>query len=128
VVNEYRLNLAKAFNLHQPVTADQYARIVAAMNEKNPRVAADMVDMIAPGKSVVEWLSGYARQFPDQPAAANGAHLFQMLKAHSGEPAAVLQRAGFDAIDTGAGDVRKLTGQGIRSKDAVFDPAPRARR
>jgi hypothetical protein len=92
------------------------------MNEKNPRIATDMVDMIAPGKSV-EWLSGYARQFPDQPAAANGAHLFQMLKAHSGDPAVVLKRAGFDAIDTGAGDVRKLTGQGIRSKDAVFDPA-----
>ncbi len=35
--------------------------------------------------------------------------------------------AGFDAIDTGR-DVRKLTGSGIRHRDAAFDPERAAER
>lgn len=119
---EYRLNLRNAFNFNKPVNAEHYARLIGAMRESDPQLAHDMVDMIAPGRSV-DWFMGYAKAFPHEIAADNGGLIHQMIGRGTRESVdTVFRRAGFDAIDTGR-DVQKLGGYGIRDPNAKFDPA-----
>ena len=61
-----------------------------------------------------------ANDIPNVPVAVGG-QILQALEMSTRNPVRVLRQAGYDAIDSGR-DVRKLTGHGIRSKDAVFDP------
>jgi hypothetical protein len=104
---EFRLNLEKTFKDYEDLTASQFSRLVNATDEN---LAKGLVDMIAPGKSV-EWFTEFARRNPE-------------FKVTQGASAQIrhITPAGFDALDSGR-DVRKLTGEGIRLKDAAFDPA-----
>jgi hypothetical protein len=45
-----------------------------------------------------------------------------VIEQNARKPETLFIRAGYDALDSGR-DVLKLTGKGIRSKDAKFDPA-----
>lgn len=114
---EFRLNLQNAFRDYEPVTATAYYRIVKALE---PELQGPFVDMVAPGKSP-EWMAGFATHKPDFVVAENGALLRQALEQQSGNALGVFKMAGYDAIDSGR-DVRKLTGVGIRHKDAAFNP------
>jgi hypothetical protein len=48
----------------------------------------------------------------------------QAIERGTGDFVELFDRAGYDAIDSGR-DVRKLRGEGIRLKQAAFDPAKR---
>jgi hypothetical protein len=117
---EFRLNLTKALKDYEPVTAEQYSRVVASAAEREPQLAANMVDLIFPGKSV-EWFRGYAKANPNFVLADTGAHIRQILK-YSSDPVGILKGAGFNALDTGR-DVQTLSGLGQRLSTARFDPA-----
>lgn len=117
---EYRLNLTKSFNLGQPVTAESYARLVGQLHKTDPKLASEMVDLIAPGRNI-DWLMEYATRNPNVIAIENGALVHAMIERGSRDAVGTFIHAGFDAIDSGR-DVRKLTGEGIRHKDAAFDP------
>jgi hypothetical protein len=118
---EYRLNLTRSFSLGQPVTAETYARLIDQLRRTDPKLASDMVGMIAPGRGA-DWFMDYARRNPNVTAAENGALVHAMIERGSRDPVGTFVRAGFDAIDSGR-DVRKLAGEGIRHKDAAFDPS-----
>jgi hypothetical protein len=118
---EYRLNLGNTFDLSQPVSAEIYGRLIGELRKTDPKLASDMVDLIAPGRGI-DWYTEFAARNPNVTVAANGAHVHQLIERGSRDPVGTFVRAGFDAIDAGR-DVRKLTGEGIRSKDAAFDPA-----
>jgi hypothetical protein len=117
---EFRLNLTKALKDYEPVTAEQYGRVVASAAEREPELAANMVDIIFPGKSV-EWFRGYAKANPNLMLADTGAHIRQILK-YSSDPVGILEGAGFNALDSGR-DVQTLSGLGQRLSTAKFDPA-----
>jgi hypothetical protein len=119
---EFRLKLDKAFKDYSDVSAEQYGRLVASALDSDPQLAAGMVDMIAPGKDV-NWFLGFAKALPDATVArrGGGALVRQMIEQGASNPDRVFVRAGFDALDSGR-DVRKLTGEGIRLKEATFDP------
>ena len=120
---EFRLNLGRAYKDYEPLTVSAYARLVGAVAPKSPELAAEMIESIAPGRSGA-WLAEYAKRNPDRIVTdpTNTTFLREAIKTHTRDLAGVLRRAGYDAIDTG-GDVLKLTGEGIRHKDAMFDPA-----
>ncbi len=122
-LREFRLDLSKTFADQAPVDAATYARLVVAAE---PKLAAELVDMIAPGKNPA-WFKEFARRNPDMMVSDNGALVRQAIEVSSRNPIALFKRAGFDALDSGR-DVRKLTGDGIRLKEAAFDPARRSSR
>jgi hypothetical protein len=64
----------------------------------------------------------FAKRNPQTRVEESGALVHSMIERGSRDPVGTFVRAGYDAIDSGR-DVRKLGGTGIRSKDAVFDPA-----
>lgn len=119
---EFQLNLENAFRDNEPVPASHYARLANAAAQRDPKLAAELVDDIAPGKSL-GWFTEFARRNPDHPTQ-NGALVRQQIDKNSSDPIGVFRDAGFDALDSGR-DVRKLTAEGIRHKDAVFDPGKR---
>ena len=122
---EFRLDLRNALKDYQPVTAEQYGRVVASAIKRNPMLAEKLVDHIAPGGSV-EWFLDFAKAEPNFIVADSGAHVRKIVGTSS-DPRELLKGAGFDALDSGR-DVRKLTGQGIRLESAAFDPARRRSR
>jgi hypothetical protein len=119
---EFRLDLTKALKDYEPVTAEQIGRLVASAARHDPKWAAELVDLVAPGRSV-DWMLGYARARPNDLVADSGAHIRQMID-YSANPVRILRGAGFNALDNGV-DVRNLDGYGIRLANAVFDPARR---
>jgi hypothetical protein len=64
----------------------------------------------------------FARRNPQMTVADSGKLLRQAIQMNARNSNDLFRRAGFDALDFGR-DVLKLTGAGIRSKNAVFDPA-----
>lgn len=114
---EFRLDTRRAFRDEDSLNAAQYARLVAAAD---PRLAAGLVDMIAPGRDV-PWFLGFAQALPNTTVSHASAIVRQAIEQGASNPAEVFRRAGFDALDSGR-DVLKLTGRGIRLKDAAFDP------
>jgi hypothetical protein len=120
---EFRLNLKNAFDLNQPITAGSYGKIVAAAAERDPKLAADLAESIAPGKGV-DWVVGFGKARPDFVVVEKGGApvVYQSLDRGSSDVVGLLRAAGYDAIDSGR-DVRKLAGDGIRLKDARFDPS-----
>ena len=119
---EFRLDLTKALKDYEPVTAEQIGRLVASAARHDPKWAAELVDMVAPGRSI-DWMLGFAKARPNDLVADSGAHIRQMID-YSANPVRILRDAGFNALDNGV-DVRKLDGYGIRLANAVFDPARR---
>jgi hypothetical protein len=120
---EFRLNLQNTFSDAGRLTASDFGRILQSAAERDPKLALDLAETVAPGKSV-DWLLGFAKAKPDFVVVeAGGAPLVrQAIERGSSDAVGLLKGAGYDAIDTGR-DVLKLSGQGIRSKDARFDPA-----
>lgn len=120
---EFRLDLRNAYKDYEPLTARDFARLVAAAAKTEPKFAANLVDLIIPGGDVGKFLD-FARKSPNfNVTKPNGTALLRVaIENSSKNPSDLFRRAGFDAIDAGR-DVRKLTGHGIRLKDAVFDPA-----
>lgn len=99
---EFRLNLQDSYRFHGTLTEGQRDRIVAAVADHNPRLAADIRDIIDDGTPL--------------------SLIYQALEHNTPNAGAVLRRAGFNSVDTGR-DVLMLSGHGIRSADAVFDPS-----
>jgi hypothetical protein len=116
---EFSLNLQNSFSDAQPVNATTYARLVTGALQHKPEFAKEFVDMVAPGKTP-EWFMEFARRNPDF-QIADGGSLVRAAIENSGAGDSIFKAAGFDALDVGR-DVRKLTGTGIRSTDAAFDP------
>lgn len=120
---EFRLNLTNTFSDGGALTAGKYGRLVEAAMKSDPALAKELAESIAPGKGV-EWLVGFSKANPDFVVVEPGAAAFvrQAIETNSSDPVGLFRSAGFDAIDSGR-DVRKLTGEGIRLKDARFDPS-----
>jgi hypothetical protein len=102
VPREFRLNLQSSFSFNRPLTGEQRDRLVSAVAAENPRLADDLAGAIDDGTPT--------------------AFIWQALERGTGNPRETLRRAGFTAVDTGR-DVMMLSGSGIRSADAAFDPA-----
>jgi hypothetical protein len=117
---EYRLNLQHALHDFAPVTAEVYARLVAAARHRDPKLSRDLADLVGPGKSV-DWLMEFARRNPNMIVLKTGRMLRRAIEVGARNSNEVFRRAGFDALDFGT-DILKLGGAGIRSKDARFDP------
>ena len=115
---EFRLNLRNTLRDDQPVTAGTLARIIEASVKTDPKLAADLSSLF--DKSP-EWMVGFGKVRPDDMVMESGSFLRAAIE-RSAAPELILQDAGFDAIMSGH-EVRKLSGAGIRSKGAVFDPA-----
>ena len=120
---EYKLNLQNTFSDAEPLTAGQYGKLVEAAAASDPKLASDLAETIAPGKGV-EWLIGFAKARPDFVVVEKGGAplVRQAIEKGSRDSSGLFQAAGYDALDSGR-DVQKLTGSGIRSKDAAFDPS-----
>ena len=84
-----------------------------------------MVEQLARGRDA-KWLAALARKSPERRATdpTNTAFIRKAIENRVSNPIKVFRAAGYDAIDSGR-DVLKLTGTGIRHKDAAFDPAKR---
>jgi hypothetical protein len=98
---EFRLDLQSSFDFNRPLTEEQGSRLVAAVAAFDPRLAAGIRGTIDDGAST--------------------ALVWHALERNIGNPKEILRRAGFTSVDTGR-DVMMLSGSGIRSADAVFDP------
>jgi hypothetical protein len=118
---EYRLNLQKSFHDEKPVTAEVYARLVAAARLRDPELARGLAALVGRGKSV-KWLMEFAKRNPEMVVSSSGALLRQAIEMGARNSNDLFRRAGFDALDSGR-DVLKLSGHGICSKDARFDPS-----
>lgn len=103
------------------MTAEVYARLVAAARFRDPELATALSALVGRGKSV-EWLMEFARRNPQMIVSSSGALLRQAIEMGARNSNDLFRRAGFDALDSGR-DVLKLSGHGIRSKDARFDPS-----
>jgi hypothetical protein len=124
---EFRLDLSKAFLDYAPVNARAYGNIVNAVAQDNPKMASQMVDAIAPGKSL-EWFNEFAKRHPETTVSESGGHVRQMLDFGTKNSAEdIFRRAGYNAVDYGR-DVRNLDGHGIRLSTATFDPSQAASR
>lgn len=119
----FHLNLRNAYKDYEPLTAAAYSRLVDAVAAQNPKLAADMVEQLAPGRDA-KWLAAYARQLPGKLVTdpANTAFIRRAIEKQVSDPIKVFRAAGYDALDSGR-DVLKFKGTGIRHKDAAFDPA-----
>jgi hypothetical protein len=117
---EFRLTMGQAFKDYEPLSAQAYARLVSSAE---PKLAAELVEMIAPGRTP-EWFAEFARRNPEFNVTERGATplVRQAIERGSADPIGLFQRAGFDALDSGR-DVHKIAGEGIRLKEAAFDPA-----
>jgi hypothetical protein len=116
---EFRLDLRNTFNDKADLTAQQYNRLVAAAD---PKLAGNLVEMIAPGKSV-DWFHEFAMRNPEFGVTSGGSAMVRhAIEKNAQDPVKVFTKAGFDALDSGR-DVRTLTGFGQRLKEAAFDPA-----
>lgn len=124
--SEYRLDLQNTFMDQTPIRAGRYADIIESVAKNNPQLASELAETIAPGKGV-DWVIGFGRAQPDFVVVERGGAplIRQAIEQGVGDPVGVLRRAGYDAIDSGR-DVRKFGGEGIRSKDARFDPAQKS--
>lgn len=73
---------------------------------------------------LVPWFLGFAKALPDVTVSDASAtkYVRQAIEQGASNPAEVFRRAGYDALASGFRDVLKLTGRGIRLKDAAFDP------
>lgn len=120
---EFRLDLRNAYKDYEPLTAAAYSRLVDAVAAQHPKLAADMVEQLAPGRDA-KWLAEFARRFPEQHVTAPGhtALTRRAIEKQAPNPIKVFRDAGYDALDSGR-DVRKIAPTGIRHKDAAFDPA-----
>jgi hypothetical protein len=119
---EFRLNLQKTYSDHQPVTADMMQRIYQSAVEHDPQLAkrlAGEIDDISQNRGV-DWFKEFAARNPNATVREDAPFLRQAIEK-SARSEDIFKGAGFDAIDTGR-DVRKLTGAGIRLKNAAFDP------
>lgn len=117
---EFRIKPDDMFVDYNPVDARSFARIIDATTKHDPKFAAQMVDMLAPGKDAA-WFAEFARRNPDMTIADSGATVRQQLASRQMDES-VLRTAGYRGIDAGR-DVRMLTGDGIRLWNAEFDPA-----
>ena len=115
---EFRLNLGNAFVDYQPVTSSQYAKILDAVAADNPKLANNMLGQLT--DKGMDWFKGYVERYPDRPVVESGALVRAGLGSHD-DALRYIKAAGFGSIDSGR-DVVKLTGDGIRLKDAKFDP------
>ena len=104
---EFRLNLNANFDFAGSLTREQRDRIVAAVATENPRLATEIGAAIDEGTPL--------------------GLLYQALDRGTSGAGGVLRRAGFNSVDTGR-DVLMLSGSGIRSAEAAFDPALAASR
>jgi hypothetical protein len=119
---EFRLNLQKTYSDHQPITADMMQRIYQSAVEHDPQLAkgiADEINDISQNRGV-NWFKEFAARNPNATVREDAPFLRQAIEK-SARSEDIFKGAGFDAIDTGR-DVRKLTGAGIRLKNAAFDP------
>jgi hypothetical protein len=115
---EFRLNLQNAFLDDMPVTADQFGRLIQSAKKHDPKLASDLASLV--GKDA-DWVIGFGKARPGHVVDDGGAHIRYVIE-RSAAPELVFKDAGFDAIG-GGHEVRKLTGSGIRSADAAFNPA-----
>jgi hypothetical protein len=114
---EFCLNLNNTFADHAPVTADQFGRLVEAASKHDPDLARNLAGLF---DREPDWIVGYGKARPADVVAEQGSLIRQAIeRSHAFEH--VFRDAGFHAFASGR-DVRKLTGHGIRSKDAAFDP------
>ena len=120
---EYRLNLTKTFTDAAPISAADYGRIVEAAAHRDPKLAADLAESIAPGKGV-DWVIGFAKARPDFIVVERGGAPFvrHAIERGSSDAVGLFRAAGYDALDSGR-DVQKIGAEGIRSKNARFDPS-----
>ena len=116
----YRLNLSKTFDLAKPVTAENYGRLLTELHKTDPKLATSMADAIAPGRDV-GWVLEFAKRNPQHLVAENGTAVHNMIVQGGRDLVGTYRRAGYDALDNGR-EVIKMTGDGIRRHDAVFDP------
>lgn len=119
-MREFRLDLSKTFGNAESLTGDEYGRLVAAAIELDPRLARELTETLAPGKSP-EWLVQWSKYNPSIEVIPAG-FAAEMIERQSGVGTDVLRHAGFDAVREGS-KVRKLKGDGIRLADAAFDPS-----
>jgi hypothetical protein len=117
---EFRLTLGKAFDDNAPLTGAAYANLVRAAQRHDPKLADDLVASVAPVGRDAEWLLKWAETNPDQIVVERGRTIRPWIEGIRA-PEHMLRDAGYDAVDSGR-DVRKITGDGIRLKDAEFDP------
>ena len=119
---EFRLNLSNTFADHGSVTASRYGALIeAALSNGETKLAENLAESIAPGKGV-KWVLGFSKAQPDFVVAQNGggALIRQAIENGAANPTSIFTQAGYDAIDSGR-DVRKLTGAGIRLKNAAYN-------
>jgi hypothetical protein len=118
---EFRLNLQKTFDDNQPLTAADYSRLVdGALQVGDKKLASDLTDMLKPGLTP-DHLRRIAEKSPDAVVTDGGGHIRHAIEINSKAPEDLFKAAGYDALSSGR-DVRKLTGVGIRLKEAAFDP------
>ena len=110
---------AGTFDTRKPVDAQTYARIVTAVKDFSPKLADDMVDMLAEGKNV-KWFQEFAKHNPSMMVSDNGGFIRSILH-QTGQDVQILRKAGFHFLDDGV-DIRSLTGHGMRYPNAKFDP------
>ena len=121
-VSEYRLATSKVFDPTSRLTAADMAHIFETVNAIHPEVAAKMTHDLVPGGGI-EKFRAFVKDAPEL-LGPEGWWMERLLLKHKVDPNAILPRAGYDAIDYGTG-VQKLTGAGIRSVNAAFNPAMR---
>lgn len=117
---EFRLNLQNAFGGSRPLTAKQFGSILDAAEKHDPQLAGNLLSLIElPQGKDVGWLRGYVKARPDDVLMRHGD--IRALIMRSAAPETILTEAGYDALLNGE-DVRKLTGSGIRLRNARFNP------
>jgi len=110
-----------------PLSAEQYGRLVESALKRDPALASSMVEAVARGKGV-DWFIGFAKARPDFTVAKSGSLVRPMVE-QSSDPIGIFKDAGFDALDSGR-DVRKLGAEGgvLRATSiAAMDCSKRSR-
>lgn len=123
--DQFKLNIQNAFSDAEPVTAKTFSNLVQSAKKVDPSFADNMADLVAEGQNA-DWMLEFAKRNPDVVVSENGT-LIRAFIEKSRAPEAIFLGAGFDALDVGQ-DVRKLSGDGIRRKEAAFDPDKTASR
>ena len=122
-VSEYRLDLSKTLDPDRRLSASEVARIIEALNTVHPNAAADLSNSLLPRGGNVEAFKAFANDAPER-LGPQGGYLQTRLGLYKVDPETILSRAGYDAIDLGHG-VQKITGAGVRSVNAFFNPTNR---
>jgi len=104
---EFRLNLQQNYTMNTPLPPETANFMATIVEDTHPQLAAAIRE--------------------DAAAGLSAGHIYHMIDRSGVGVEDVLRRAGFNSVDTGS-DVRMLSGRGIRSADAAFDPRKKASR